>query len=377
MAFTDFSAALPAPAHPPANPGYGKRCAPDQCPRGEADFVHLRTREAAIAAYIDRLPEGAAIGYKALAANIADYGQQACGKALNFLSDAGHLRRVKEHLRLEDNSFRWVTHTYFSRTSRDDAWWTAFVGRLHGVDLTELERRKKAAEAARAHNVPAPDVPVRAEPVQPAATPTPAPAFASAPVEPAATPAPAPAPAPAPQRPAPSEAYRILARLGRTEPRMTLSARECAALESLAAEWLARGATPDHLVRSLTAGLPQPLRSPGAIARTRLENKMPPEPFHAPAHVNLAVMVCMTCDVADNVKPLIRGVCLDCREEMAAYDAAEDAGVVIDRVPDTFLAVPAQVNVARRADECRAMAGFKARPIPQQMHAPLGQARAE
>ncbi|MFJ2650367.1 hypothetical protein ACIO1C_27050 [Streptomyces sp. NPDC087420] len=380
MAYADFSAALPAPAHPPANPGYGKRCAPDQCPRGEADFVHLRTREAAIAAYIDRLPEGAAIGYKALAANIADYGQQACGKALNFLSDAGHLRRVKEHLQLEDNSFRWVTHTYFSRTSRDDAWWTAFVRRLHGVDLTELERRKRAAEAVAAAAVealgevvevveggPVRDVSVRPDPVQPAAAPAPAPAPAQS-----ATAPPQPAPGPAP-----SEAYRILARLGRTEPRMTLSARECAALESLAAEWLARGATPDHLVRSLTAGLPQPLRSPGAIARTRLESKMPPEPFHAPAHVNLAVMVCMTCDVADNVKPLIRGVCLDCREEMAAYDAAEDAGVVIDRVPDTFLAVPAQVNVARRADECRAMAGFKARPIPQQMHAPLGQARAE
>ncbi|WP_327235279.1 hypothetical protein OG349_16255 [Streptomyces sp. NBC_01317] len=373
MAYADFSAALSAPAHPPANPGYGKRCAPDQCPRGEADFVHLRTREAAIAAYIDRLPEGAAIGYKALAANIADYGQQACGKALNFLSDAGHLRRVKEHLQLEDNSFRWVTHTYFSRTSRDDAWWTAFVQRLHGVDLTELERRKRAAEAVVAGAVEA--VARAGEgaedlPVQPARV-EPAPANA----QPAAVSVP---PRSVPGRtatapgPAPSEAYRILARLGRTEPRMTLSARECAALESLAAEWLARGATPDHLVRSLTAGLPQPLRSPGAIARTRLENKMPPEPFHAPAHVNLAVMVCMTCDVADNVKPLIRGVCVDCREEMAAYDAAEDAGVVIDRVPDTFLAVPAQVNVARRADECRAMAGFKARPIPQQTHVNLG-----
>jgi hypothetical protein len=34
-------------------------------------------------AFIDRLPEGSAIGYEALAANIAGYGQQACGKALN------------------------------------------------------------------------------------------------------------------------------------------------------------------------------------------------------------------------------------------------------------------------------------------------------
>lgn len=64
MADAKLSAAfLPAHAspHPMANPGYGKRSAPDQRPRTAHDFAHLPPREAAIAAYLDRLPDGADI----------------------------------------------------------------------------------------------------------------------------------------------------------------------------------------------------------------------------------------------------------------------------------------------------------------------------
>ncbi|MCF3961074.1 hypothetical protein [Streptomyces fuscigenes] len=387
MACDNFSAALPARAHPAAKPGYGKRSAPEQRPRGEADFGHLRTREAAVAAYIDRLPEGAAIGYKALAAHLADYGQQACGKALNFLSDAGHLRRIKEHLQLDDNTFRWVTHTFYSRTARDDDWWRGFVAGMRGIDLTERARRAReatarggsggceaspapeppgAGEGTRLQRDPEADGDAEAGPEASAdAVDEPCvPAVAAVAAVPAVAPVAPVATGPV-LPPAPSDAYRALQRLGRTEPRMTLSAAECAALEPLAAQWFARGATPEHLTRSLTEGLPHPLHSPGAIARTRLEKKMPPEPLEERAYVRRAVMVCMTCDVPDNVSPLINGVCVECREEMTAYEAAEEAGVVIDRVPDTFRRVPAQVDVARRADELRAAAGMRARPIPQ------------
>ncbi|MDJ0461473.1 hypothetical protein [Streptomyces sp. H27-C3] len=335
MAAANFSAALPAPAHPLAKTGYGKRSAHDQKPRGEADFVHLRPREAAVAAYIDRLPDGAAIGYKPLAANIADFGQQACGKALNFLSDAGHLRRVKEHLELEDSSFRWVTRTYFSRTARDDDWWKSFVGGLRGIDLTELERRAGGQEGA-------------------------------------GQPAPQPAPA---ER---SVAYRTLAHLGRTNPRMTLAAAECAALEGLAAGWLARGVTTDQLTHALTDGLPNPMHSPGAIARSRLEKKMPSEESTgstgesaAPARIARAVIVCMGCDEPETVVTLTGGICAECREEMIAYDAAEEARVVVEAVPDTFRAAPAQVDVARRAAEARAAGGLKPRIIPRPTHGEL------
>ncbi|KIF76061.1 hypothetical protein QR77_23555 [Streptomyces sp. 150FB] len=356
MAYDNFSAALRTPAHPLAKPGYGKRNAPDQHPRGEADFAHLRTREAAVAAYIDRLPEGTAIGYKALAAHIADYGQQACGKALNFLSDAGHLRRIKEHLQLDDNTFRWVTHTFFSRTPREDDWWRRLVDGMRGIDLTEQEREarqaREAIETALGAGAPgAPDAPP--VPDSPAPVPVPVPA-----------PAPEPEPEPEPERasaPVTSTAYRALQRLGRAEPRMTLSAAECAALEPLAAQWLARGASQEHLTRSLTEGLPHPLHSPGAIARTRLEKKMPPEPIQERAHVNYAVMVCASCEVPDNVSPLTRGICDDCREDMSAYEAAEEAEVTPGHVPDTFRRVPAQVDTARRADEARAAGGLRSR----------------
>nr|WP_274031771.1 hypothetical protein [Streptomyces sp. MMBL 11-1] len=59
MASANLSAALRAPAHPMAKAGYGKRHAPDQDPPRAHDFAGLEPREAAIAAYIDRLPEGA------------------------------------------------------------------------------------------------------------------------------------------------------------------------------------------------------------------------------------------------------------------------------------------------------------------------------
>ncbi|MET7652711.1 hypothetical protein [Streptomyces sp. NPDC005486] len=50
-----------------ANPGYGKRAAPGQLRRTHHDFTHLPPREAAIAAYIDRLPDGTDISVKTLA----------------------------------------------------------------------------------------------------------------------------------------------------------------------------------------------------------------------------------------------------------------------------------------------------------------------
>ncbi|MFI1399470.1 hypothetical protein [Streptomyces sp. NPDC020681] len=115
---------LSAVPHPLANPGYGKRSAPGQRPRTADDFAHLPAREAAIAAYIDRLPDGSDISVKMLAKTLP-YGQCALRTALNNLKNAGHLRRGSEHL-VGSGSARWVTRTWFSRTARDDKWWAAF-----------------------------------------------------------------------------------------------------------------------------------------------------------------------------------------------------------------------------------------------------------
>ncbi|MFD3652356.1 hypothetical protein [Streptomyces sp. NPDC058620] len=108
-----------------ANPGYGKRSAPYERPRTERDFAHLLPRDAAIAAYVDRLPDGSDISVKALA-KVLPYGQCAVRTTLNRLQEAGHLRRGSECVATE-SALLWVTRTFFSRTARDDAWWAAFA----------------------------------------------------------------------------------------------------------------------------------------------------------------------------------------------------------------------------------------------------------
>ncbi|MEU7640244.1 hypothetical protein AB0C11_29850 [Streptomyces sp. NPDC039016] len=148
---------------------------------------------------------------KTLAKVLPDYGQCALRTALRRLSDAGHLRRFTETFIGSGGSPQWVTRTYFSRTARDDSWWAA---------------------------LPAGNVP-QAEPDehQPAA--------------------------PAPSRPH-NPAYALLAGLGRAEPRLTLSAADCTSLAPYVAEWLARGASPDQVLATLTAGLPPSITRPGS-----------------------------------------------------------------------------------------------------------------
>ncbi|MEI5008204.1 hypothetical protein RB196_13465 [Streptomyces sp. PmtA] len=221
MADSQFSAAClpahPAP-HPMARPGYGKRSTPGQPPCTAADFTHLPPREGAVAAYIDRLADGADISVKTLA-KVLPYGQCALRTALNRIQAAGHLRRGREHV-AKSGSPRWITRTWWSRAPRDDTWWAAY-------------RRGDVPEEG-------------------------------------------------PRRPTRSRAVILLAALGRETPAMSLSAAECAQLAPLVEEWFARGADEAHLMRALTAGLPVPVHHPAALARTRLTAKLPPERRPAP-----------------------------------------------------------------------------------------------
>ncbi|GAA2481697.1 hypothetical protein GCM10010276_18280 [Streptomyces longisporus] len=199
MADAKLSAAFPpahATPHPMASPGYGKRSAPDQHRRTAHDFAHLPPREAAVAAYIDRLPEGADISVKTLAKQLP-YDQCALRTALNNLQRAGHLRRGREHL-TDTKSPRWITRTWFTRTARDDIWWATFTR----------------------GDVPQ-EPPERARPTR-------------------------------------TRAHILLAALGRTAPALSLSQAECATLAPLLTEWFARGATDESVVRALTSGLPTP-----------------------------------------------------------------------------------------------------------------------
>ncbi|MEU9719179.1 hypothetical protein [Streptomyces sp. NPDC047976] len=255
---------LSAAPHPLAKPGYGKIAAPEQAPRTARDFAHLPAREAAVAGYLDRLPDGADVSVKTLAAVLPLWGQCALRTALNRLATAGHLHRVRE--RLPGPVTRWVTRTFFSRTARDGAWWARFTQR----------------------DCPAPTAPP---------PPSPAP------------PAPAPAAAPA-------DAYGILASLGRTSPALALSKADCTALAPLLVPWLARGASPDRIRLALTAGLPHPVHHPAALVRKRLESKLPaaPAPADAPAPPPPRAE-CTECRAPGPPTAFTDGRCRACRPE--------------------------------------------------------------
>ncbi|MGW5868725.1 hypothetical protein ACWFRJ_41995 [Streptomyces sp. NPDC055239] len=234
-----------------ANPGYGKRSAPAQLSRTAHNFTHLQPREASIAAYLDRLPDGADISVKTLAKHLP-YGQCALRTALNRLEAAGHLRRGSEHVR-GSGSARWVTRTWFSRTARDNDWWAAFT--RGDVPQDEPDR---------------------------------------------------------PRHPTRSRAFILLAALGRTAPSLSLAYADCVALEPQATEWFTRGATEPDILRALTSGLPTPVHSPAALVRSRLKNKLPPEPAPRPV---LRVLECGRCGAPGRPEALPGGVCGPCRGE--------------------------------------------------------------
>ncbi len=248
--------ATPHPSpHPMASPGYGKRSTPGQPPRTNHDFAHLPPREAAIAAYVDRLPDGADISVKTLAKELP-YGQCALRTALNRIQAAGHLRRGREHVRGTGGA-RWITRTWFSRAARDDAWWTAFT--RGGVP-----------------EEPDPDGPPRRQPTR-------------------------------------SRAFILLAALGRTAPALSLSYLDCVRLEPQVTQWFERGATEPDIVRALTAGLPTPIHSPAALVRSRLTAKLPPEP--PPPRPTLRILECTRCGAPGRPEALPGGTCGPCRGE--------------------------------------------------------------
>ncbi|MFF0461551.1 hypothetical protein [Streptomyces mexicanus] len=235
-----------------AKPGYGKRTVPDQHPRTAYDFSHLPPREAAVAAYLDRLPQGADISMKTLAKQLP-YGQCALRTALNRLQAAGHLRRGRERLETGAGGTRWITRSWWSRTARDDAWWAAFTR-------------------------------------------------GDVPEEPAGPP---------PGGPTRSRAHVLLAALGRTAPVLSLSAADCAALAPLLTQWFAHGVTDEAVLRALTEGLPSPVHHPAALVRRRLIDKLPPDPLPRPAPRRL--LECAECGVPGRPEALPGGVCAGCR----------------------------------------------------------------
>ncbi|MFJ8852168.1 MarR family transcriptional regulator [Streptomyces sp. NPDC102437] len=297
--------------HPKARPGYGKRSVPAQLQPHEGDFALLPERERHIAGYIDALPDGAAMDIKSLARSQPLYGQMAIGSALRALGVAGHLRHVR-CLSGENGQVRWVTRTFWSRTARDNEWWNAF--------LAAEERDPAPQEAAEAAAATAPEVPASVPvPAQPLVTTVPQQRIAEPEPEPESVPAPVPLPVPQATDGRPSPAFLALARLGRTDSRLALSAADCAALEQMAAEWFARGVDADYLTHALTAGLPASVDSPFGFVRRRLRDKLPPRlPASTPAPpgtpARRLMVECTECGAPGRPEAFRDGLCRPCRE---------------------------------------------------------------
>ncbi|MFF3121356.1 MarR family transcriptional regulator [Streptomyces sp. NPDC057908] len=322
MAVSDLS---PAPrvsassrSHPKAKPGYGKRSVPDQRTPHEGDFALLPERERHIAGYVDALPEGAAMDIKSLARSQPLYGQMAIGSALRALGVAGHLRHVR-CLSGEGDQVRWVTRTFWSRTARDNEWWSAFLA---------AEERHPAPQDATGSAPPpppwaaaAPAAPgVDASSEAPTSVPE-QPPVTTVPQQRTAEPEPVLMPVPVPQATVdrPSPAFLVLARLGRTDSRLALSAADCAALEQAAAEWFARGVDADYLTHALTAGLPASVDSPFGFVRRRLRDKLPPRllaasPAAPGTPVRRLMVECTECGAPGRPEAFRDGLCRPCRE---------------------------------------------------------------
>lgn len=306
----------------------------------------LPARERYVAAFIERLPEGAAMNVKSLAKQLPLYGQQAVSSALTALSVAGHLRRVRRRVG-EGDQVRWVFRTFWSRTARDNEWWAthlaaetsqASAATTEASDMPPPPWVPAATPAGGPEPAPAPrDVP---QPAPPASTDTPAEASApTTPLQPTLIQAPVPQQpdAPLPQthpapdfprtRKHPTPAYLALAQLGRTEPRLALSNADCQALEEQANDWLARGVTPDYLIRVLAGGLPgEAITSPRGFVRHRLKEKEPPHlATTTPATPSRRVMMeCTQCGVPGRPEALPDGLCRGCRQPAQGTDTAPE-----------------------------------------------------
>ncbi|MFJ3174627.1 helix-turn-helix domain-containing protein [Streptomyces roseus] len=252
-----------------------------------------------VAGYIQSLPEGAPIGIRALVARFPE-GEMRISAALRELERHGYLERRRERL----DTGRVVTRTY---------------------SYNQPNHPTPGAPPPPARE-PDPE-PGPAAPRGPAAGadpgPAPVPAAEPAPV-PAGEPAPVPArePAPPPQapvseavpRPLHPGAVGLLAGLRLHDPRLLLSERDVQRLAPDVSAWLDRGADPAAVGLTLSANLPERMRSPASVLAYRLKALLPPRLPAPPAPTPVSrpdpFQTCDGCDRAFRAPH--PGRCRDC-----------------------------------------------------------------
>ncbi|MGW2325300.1 helix-turn-helix domain-containing protein [Streptomyces sp. NPDC001700] len=233
---------------------------------------HLSLTAIGLGAHIQSLPEGASVDIRTLAERFPE-GRDRIAAALRELEAYGYLERVRERT----PEGRMVTRTL-------------------AYNHPEATRARRARE-------PQPVRPVREpQPVRPVREPRPEP------------PPPADAPEPTPH----PAANALLATLRRDDDRLLLSQREVCRLAPAVAAWLARGAAPAAVRRTLTANLPPDLRHPAAFLAHRLTALLPPPLPAAPSSSPRppAFVPLRNCDGCDRAfrAPAPATLCRDCRQ---------------------------------------------------------------
>lgn len=187
-----------------------------------------------LAVHIQSLPDGAAVGIKALAARFPE-SEYRIAAALRELEQAGYLQRS----RLRTSGQRIITRTtYFEHP---------------GAPTTAPSRAVRQR----------PRVSLAKAPRTPAAVRTPA--------------------------------TDLLARLRLADPRLTLSVRDLVSLSPAVNTWLERAVPPEQVVRTLSTALPTgPIHRPARLLAYRLAEWLPAEVPATPAVVPL--QECAECE---------------------------------------------------------------------------------
>jgi hypothetical protein len=133
----------------------------------------------------------------------------------------------------------------------------------------------------------------------------------------------------------------LLARVARTESKLSLGRGEALRLAPLVTEWRRRGASDLHVINALTAGLPRGgVHHPARFIETRLRSKMPAERIVVPSRLECdecgvpvaAVGLCQSCQQADPADSRPTTDFAQVRSRGAALARAALRGLSIDAV---------------------------------------------